>query len=51
MLMLFESLAVEFLSLSPDLVLFFGTPAISNARPKRFLTVRSGRHSALVEAN
>lgn len=49
MLLLIESLAAEILTLSPELVLLFGTPALPRGRPRRLLTIRQGREAVLVE--
>lgn len=44
-----QSLLADFLAFSPEYVVMFGAPELQRWRPRRFLTVRQGRRSQLVE--
>lgn len=49
MLTIFESLLAEMMVLAPEFLLVVGVPELPPIRRKRFVTVRQGRQSVLVE--
>ncbi|MBC7521611.1 MAG: hypothetical protein H7268_11050 [Sandarakinorhabdus sp.] len=49
MLLMLESILADFMAMGPELVILFGAHEVKIARPKRFIRVREGRETALVE--
>ena len=50
LLLMLESILADFMAMGPELVILFGAHEVKMARPKRFIRVREGRETVLVES-
>jgi hypothetical protein len=49
LLLMLESILTDVMAMGPELVILFGAHEVKMARPKRFIRVREGRETAVVE--